>query len=722
MKTHHLLVPAFLLGVMGIALADTERQKGIISQIASKLDYAASELASMERKSDASDVDDALNYVYEVERLVDELGKVPALDREAEGIVSTYPRIIKEFRSAADELKKIKLRHPAASAYKTQCIAFDKEMTARAQGTKDDPRGAEDLSDFAKVVGRKAEDLMAEATRMASEVERSRNEVRRFSATERWNGIRSNLHSSADAIAQDWSVNFEQARRDCAEPVKRERHHEVEKALGRLAGSRAGREQLKSKIYELLALVASRIYEVHRQSDASYVNGAIEITKEIDSQLERLSVAAGGDRESQQLASSGPSQMRNLRHSLDALKDLKFNQNRADDGFGKCDGAEKALQEKIRLYLADPTQHERAIRDLPDEAERVGAPIMTGINKASEVDRQMHSWYSAARSFSNSDAGFAAITSNLHASAGKVFDHWRAEFVSMTRACARLVLGKQHPDVAAAVAEMSRDTKTAGDSYRSLRDEFNRWKAEVDKLRDWSAKDVEEIRLEFCAATDHDEVLDNVNQIADRWATQLKGQYGTITGTADRIKNAADALIAKKRALKAAPKTKDAVNEILESISKLKGAQLEGSNNPLLKAQSQYGTDRHIAIQRSCDASEIEISSAYCQNPNPKRRDCKLDCVRGCKIIEIKPDNAAAVALGQQQANAYKKGLEKMFEGLGESMFKEGRFAVFSKCMSSDKKELKLEALVERYSFCPSAEQIGPTLSRPNPSIPSDAE
>ena len=60
----------------------------------------------------------------------------------------------------------------------------------------------------------------------------------------------------------------------------------------------------------------------------------------------------------------------------------------------------------------------------------------------------------------------------------------------------------------------------------------------------------------------------------------------------------------------------------------------------------------HIAMQKSCDASEITISSSYCDNPNPKRRDCKLDCVRGCTIVEIKPDNSAAENLGQRQVDA----------------------------------------------------------------------
>lgn len=148
---------------------------------------------------------------------------------------------------------------------------------------------------------------------------------------------------------------------------------------------------------------------------------------------------------------------------------------------------------------------------------------------------------------------------------------------------------------------------------------------------------------------------------------------------------------------------------------------LDGSNNPLLKAQAQYGTDMHISLQKSCDASEITISSSYCTNPNRKRRDCKLDCVRGCMIVEIKPDNAAARALGLEQVNAYKKGLVNMFSASGEDMF-QGKFELFRKCMSSDKKQLVLTTDVEPYKFCPSGDQLAPSLQRVDPAIPSESE
>jgi hypothetical protein len=79
------------------------------------------------------------------------------------------------------------------------------------------------------------------------------------------------------------------------------------------------------------------------------------------------------------------------------------------------------------------------------------------------------------------------------------------------------------------MAEMQRDTSAAGASYRELRAEFNRWTAEVDKLRAWSKQDVEDIRQAVCRAPDAGE-WDEVSAVADRWASQLTNQWGVISG------------------------------------------------------------------------------------------------------------------------------------------------------------------------------------------------
>ena len=147
------------------------------------------------------------------------------------------------------------------------------------------------------------------------------------------------------------------------------------KALGRLANSSTGRAELRKKIGELLVTLSDRVRNVESQSGHGSVRGAIEISKEIESQLERLRGAQGDDHEAKRIASNWPQWTRDLRVALEALEEMKKTQNRADEGAGKCETAERALQEKIRGYVGDPTQHEAAIKSLPEEADRIGSPI-----------------------------------------------------------------------------------------------------------------------------------------------------------------------------------------------------------------------------------------------------------------------------------------------------------------------------------------------------------
>ncbi|MBE7449570.1 MAG: hypothetical protein HS111_11935 [Kofleriaceae bacterium] len=180
--------------------------------------------------------------------------------------------------------------------------------------------------------------------------------------------------------------------------------------------------------------------------------------------------------------------------------------------------------------------------------------------------------------------------------------------------------------------------------------------------------------------------------------------------------------MARKRALKAAPKVKDGVDKILASIAKLKSGQLEGSNNPKLKAYAAYGVKEHRSRQDSCDAKEILISGDYCKNPNPKRHDCKLDCVKRCTIVEIKPKDAAD--LGWKQSRAYVDGLKNMYlahKRDGKNMFT-GPFQRFEACLSSDKATLEVTPNIELYDFCPKAADLAEPIENVDVTIPSEAE
>jgi hypothetical protein len=416
---------------------------------------------------------------------------------------------------------------------------------------------------------------------------RCRNDhARRFSASDgRWSSVKDAAHRSADEMAKVWLRDFEQARRECEEVLKRERHREVERALGQLANSRAGRTELRKKLDDMLALIA-------RSPSGSAVR------------------TGHGTR------------------SSDA-----------------CSRPPIACEATGRTSTAPRSPHAPTSR----------------LARTIRMPRRRSTRCSATRA----------------------------------RRARRIV---------------------------ELRAEYNRWDAEVDKLRDWSKQDVEEIRQAFCRAPDAGE-YEEVYAVADRWAVQLNDQWGSINGQGNRIKARTQELINKGRAPKNGPKVIAAVDTILTSIAKIKEYQLKGSNNPLLKARAEFGVDEHNQRQRGCQAKEVLISSSYCDNPHPKRKDCKIDCVKvsskTCTIIEIKPKDAER--LGRNQVAAYALAISKMFAQRGTSEFTD-RLGVFRECVSEDGKTLALERAVELYDFCPSTSQLGETPAEVNITIPEEEE
>ncbi|MBX3161388.1 MAG: hypothetical protein KF773_35835 [Deltaproteobacteria bacterium] len=719
-----------LLGVgwalRGPAVADDASDRaGYLNEIGTNLNDAASRLSSAASASDDGYLRTAENHIDKVRELVGRLNDKKGDDARAKDVVDRYPRYVTELQSAARELRTLKARQQAVGDLVRQCKAFDVSMVERAKAAKDEPKGAEELSDFAKSVGRKAEDLMRDAERTKSEVERSASDVRRFSPGDGWSAVKDAAHRAADDMSRSWVSTWEQARRDCEEVLKRERHREVERVLGQLSSSRTGRAELRRNIDAMLDLIATRLKDVATDSSSSNANGAVEITKQLESLLDRLQRAQGDDPESKTIASTWPSWTRELRTSVEALRELKDWQYRVDTGGDKCTAAERDLQIAIRTWVGDPTKNREGLAQLPGRMRQLGNEWKPKMEAAQQGDRAVATLHATAKRFTRSDGPWSPITQRLHDSADAIHKHWRDKYAAATAACTNLALGEAHPDAQKAMTEMQRSTADAATSYRELRVEFNRWKTDVDQLRDWSAKDVAEIREAFCKAPDTEtyEDLEEAMAVANRWSSKLQALWGSINGQGDRIKARANELISKGRALKNGPKAIKGVDDIQKSIEKLKDHQLFGSNDPLFKAFADYGVQEHNRRQGKCGANrEIPIKD-YCENPNPKRKDCKMDCVlvsdKVCTIVEIKPKSAQR--LGDDQAGAYEDAIRKLFAARGPSGFTD-KLSVFRNCISDDGKSINLKRAVETYDFCNRSEPLGAQLPEVRVELPEDEE
>jgi hypothetical protein len=146
------------------------------------------------------------------------------------------------------------------------------------------------------------------------------------------------------------------------------------------------------------------------------------------------------------------------------------------------------------------------------------------------------------------------------------------------------------------------------------------------------------------------------------------------------------------------PAFKRRVVEYLNPLLPLEEWDLKGYGNPYIRARVERGKQEHTSRQSSFKVKELEFD---CRNPVTGGSRCRLDYMKGCTIIEIKPRNKGAEAQGWLQVAAYKEGLEAMYAQKKEAMFT-GDFALLAPCARDGK--LNLSTDLETYDFCPSDE------------------
>jgi ribosomal protein S17E len=266
-------------------------------------------------------------------------------------------------------------------------------------------------------------------------------------------------------------------------------------------------------------------------------------------------------------------------------------------------------------------------------------------------------------------------------------------------ACKRLALGEKHPDIERALADLRSYTGNVKETVKQLKHDYNAWLADARKLREMTKQDHAELREIMCrkGVTEAD-IKQKVNELADRWASQISSAYGTLLGQSDRLGERASSDKLQKR--KGAKEVLEGLRANRATLEKIKTYDLHGSNNPRIKAKMEYGTNYHASW--SCSGiKEFKISSDYCDNPIREDSSCRADCVTlgsTCVVIELKPDNDEAKAMGEKQMDAYQKGLRKWFDKNKDELLK--TYPDVSQCVKDG--QISTNTKLETYSFCPS--------------------
>ncbi len=705
------IVAAALLVVClgGDAHADEESDKvreieGYLGDIKGYLDGIAGD-------SSYSDIDYALDRASKVKELAERLRSLGPQTDAGKTMANYYPDWVEKFKESARYLKEQK----QAQLKQTDGRLWEKCKDAqnklrdevRRYVERNDPAGMQKIPELAERAAYDLRDPLKREDEVHREMERWHDYARRFSETHgRWSDVKGELHDGANDIWEAWKRRREETQKECGDLAKGKENPVVVEALKQLAGNDEVRKGLIRAIDVQAKSIYEGIKEVDRRSDdgASQIQEAQRSADEILSLLDKLKYARGEDDQAKRITDYWPDQVKKLREALVALKKLKAGQHVIDAGIEKCTSDERALQEKIRYYVGNKDEHEDGVIEIYQLAKALGETYTAKLRKAEEIRQELERWRDDAKRFDYTEGPWSNVKSSLHAAADGTYAYYRDLHEKVKRACDDLSKGERNPDVERAVEELKKNETGRKENYRAVAADFKAWAVDVRKFRDWSQRDTDDIQKAICEE-DEETVEDAAKAVADRWASQLNSEWGSLTGRADRMLAAAEVLIGRK--VKSAPRLKERIQAALQSIENVKAYQLQGANNPKLRAQIEVGKKKHQEKQSSlsCEKKELEIESSYCSNPKKKGSSCIMDCVKDCVIIEIKPDNPAGKALGEKQARAYLDGVERKYQAKKERMFDDSGYEVFRKCLDSNQK-LKVDWRVEPYPFCPEDDDL----------------
>lgn len=702
------VVLAVAVGANLVLANDDSDRRDLLDRIDRKLDDAARELSNLDRKSDTSDLDDAQSDMREVEELVNDLKSVKGDDSTANHVVDAYPDYIRGFREAITNLRDLKTHQPDAPGYLQQCRTLDAAMTAKANAATDDPDGASALREFARTTGQKGADLLSDAAREWNDLQHEHDDARRFSASEgHWSDVRSNVISDDDAITDLWRDNFEKAKSACEEVVKREHHRDVERALDKLANSSAGRADLRRRIDEQLDAIADRLKGVESQSDDSYVKAAIENTQQLETLLGGLANAAGDDRDARAIASTWPAWVKQLRESLEALKQMKLNQRIVDQGPAACAAAESALAAEEKQVLEDRDQYPDPERTLDDDADRIAQPLSAGMKGAAQVDRQMNDWRDKAKSFSQSDSKWASVSSNLRDSADRIYAYWRSQDDSAIKACAMITQGRSSPILNAVIAQWRSAQAALGDQ---LEHDINDWVQRARATYRLDCQAMDDLWQAYCGTDfgpDDPDAEDYPKQTAARLQDQMQAAMKPVLDELPKLVERVQPLLKKKETKPRGERLKAELDKQRERLQRLSVQDVwRGANDPVRFFAAEYGKQQHARLWSSegCKVPTGPDREARFPGDGPNKPDCVNPSK--CQVWEFKPKSDRGERAGRDQADNYRRIVPAYYNAMYRQKNvpeaalggQEVMDALVANCLKDG--EIKLQVAVETYNMC----------------------
>jgi polyhydroxyalkanoate synthesis regulator phasin/phosphopantetheine adenylyltransferase len=699
---------AVALFVARPARADESTRNRLMSEINQLLSDMANALSNVPDDTGTSYTDSALaksEYVFdkatEIKNHADD-------NSDARRMADYYPDYARRFQDTLRYLREMKTSQRKLDGGARTCEDTRRELEAKMRNYTDsgDPRGIEEIPRLARDSGRIARELLEQAERLRYEMYAWNDRVDDFSASDgKWSDVRANLTSAGNAVYRYVQEKQEQLKRDdvCGNLAKEERNPMVEEAMRKLYEGKKGIEGLYEAMERQLGEIAGALDRLESDSSDSDINTAESKLGELERNLDQLDRVKGNDAEAKRRLDLYRERARSAREAWTKLRVLKLAQFAADLAPQKCRELEARLDEIIKGYT--DVQDIDGKTEIPMKARAMAEPIKAGLAKTDQQHPVMASALSDALRFDASEGGWRGVTEKHQASAKAMFKYWESAREAAHKACDDLAKGEDNPTVQRGLAKIKDSASANERDLARLQTDLDRWYADIQELRGWYKQDTAAVRDAFCnmaeSPGDSDEggeYVAKVQQIADRMRDRLAPKWSDITNRAAAMTNAADVLIAKKDndVKKGAEKVKQRVEQVIRSLTNLMNNELQGGNDPDLRARMETGKNEHKRIQADsskCTVSEVTFG---------RRR---LDCIRvdgaTCYVVEIKPNNQAARDRGDKQIN---EGIEYVQEALrGKKKRDEltGKLEVLRPCFDESVGEAKLARELRVYEYCP---------------------
>ncbi len=685
---------AVMLALLVAAPASADEIDDRVRSIDDNLSRIKDKLDGIVSDSSSSDIDYALDYLNNVKSEVDRLKSLDPQNDPGKSMVYYYPDYISKFRESAQSLKRMKDAQVKAdeSRLHERCQEADRNLKSFMQNfvEKKDPNGVTKISEEAEKVGRQYSDEYKRLQEAHSEMDRARGYAKYFSESHgRWSDVKSELHDGVSDIWDRWTRRMDETKSKCQELARGRDSDAVKDALAKLGDTNRARRELTEKLNQLLDQTGSYLSGAGARTGTSELDSALGYSNEIASQLDQLRNARGEDDVAKRMTDVWPDKTKELRRSLELLKQVKQQQFSFDALPATCKTSEDQLMGTVRGYLGALDDADEGVRVVTERSEKLGTETRQQLEASERKFGEQDRLLEEAKRFSFDEGRWRTVRERLHETAGAMQRHMKTRLDESKAACGKLAQGTNNPDVVSALKTLKDRDLLVKTSLDRIAKDYESWKQERRGLKPggrFRQESADKLLQAFCDGDEY-QMADRVQRVADEVANVMGNLQRQFLERLKRLQSDLKDVESTKN-----PTLKAEVNRLKRNISaaykRLEDAGnlgiLRGRNNPKVNMYLENGNKKHLALQTGCTAMEYEIPGG------------RIDCVNvsdgSCEVIEIKPNSSSGRSAGEEQLSKRRSVIEEMHRN------KELK-SLLQRCVKDGSLNIKYQ--VKYYEYCP---------------------